>query len=667
VARPEASFLRPRFPDSPDPFSLPTSTMWAPIKHALYAPKPEPGSSPTVVENPSTFQKIFNPPVKKDENAIDENAAPNGSQEMAKITSLWNRHDLWMAWGSMLLIAVALALQGRTFKVYSTFATSEFEELSLLSSLAVTQAVINVAATTVFAKLADVLGRFESFLLSVVFFTIGFIMLAVSPNIGTYFAAHIFYVSGSQGITFLQQVFAADTSSLRNRLFFVVLPNVCYIFVPWCAAPITNAIIKHSTWRWGYGMWCIIVPIVSIPVLTILFRLKMKAKSLNMAGGKSLQVRDAKETLRQFDFIGLTLLTAGLALLFLAVTLVKTSKSWTEPHVLVMVIIGPILLVLFPIWEKFPKYPFLPMKNMKNRTLITGCVFAGIHAMATSLYNPYYMPWLLVCKGLSVTAATNASATLSVSYIVTTIIAAFIIRYTRRVKPCIVAGSCIYTLGLGLTYHYRQPDVPLAKFIVTQAVEGVGNGLLQSPALVLTQSSMPKHLVISATAIYYTINSIGRVVGDAISGSLYRQQYPKRLAEFAPFMDEKTVQRMVNDVNSPLKFAWGSEERVAVIEAFNHVYRKMLYGPMIIAAVGILIALTFPNINMSEVDNGFVVEETEEDMPATAVVNEKKQQQPSETSESETEKKLPEVSSSHTVSSGPRSADLSVEEHERRV
>ncbi|KAG5358598.1 Siderophore iron transporter mirC [Yarrowia sp. B02] len=632
--------------------------MWAQIKHALYAPKPVPGAGPAVVENPTTLQKIFNPPVKKDDEPIDEDAAPNGSQEMAKITSLWNRHDLWMAWGSMLLIAVALALQGRTFNVYSTFATSEFEELSLLSSLAVTQAVINVAATTVFAKLADVLGRFESFLLSVVFFTIGFIMLAVSPNIATYFAAHIFYVSGSQGITFLQQVFAADTSSLRNRLFFVVLPNVCYIFVPWCAAPITNAVIKHSTWRWGYGMWCIIVPVVSIPVLTILFRLKMKAKSLNMAGGKS--VRNAKETLRQFDFIGLTLLTAGLALLFLAVTLVKTSKSWTEPHVLAMVIIGPILLVLFPIWEKFPKYPFLPMKNMKNRTLITGCVFAGIHAMATSLYNPYYMPWLLVCKGLSVTAATNASATLSVSYITTTVIAAFIIRYTRRVKPCIVAGSCIYTLGLGLTYHYRQPDVPLAKFIVTQAVEGVGNGLLQSPALVLTQSSMPKHLVISATAIYYTINQIGRVVGDAISGSLYRQEYPKRLAEFAPFMDEKTVQRMVNDVKGPLKFAWGSEERNAIIEAFNHVYRKMLYGPMIIAAVGILIALTFPNINMSEMDNGFVVEEAEEDMPATAT--EKKQPSESETDE----KKQPEVSSSHTVSSG-RSADLSVDEHERRV
>lgn len=633
--------------------------MWATIKHALYAPKPEPGApAPEPEANPTTFQKIFNPPIDKSADAIDMNEAPNGSQEMEKITNLWNRHDLWMAWGSMLLIAVALALQGRTFNVYSTFATSEFEELSLLSSLAVTQAVINVAATTVIAKLADVLGRFESFLLSVVFFTIGFIMLAVSPNIGTYFAAHIFYVSGSQGITFLQQVFAADTSSLRNRVFFVVLPNVCYIFVPWCAAPITNAIIKHSTWRWGYGMWCIIVPVVSIPVLTILFRLKMKAQSLNMEGGKT--VRNGRETLRQFDIIGLTLLTAGLALLFLAVTLVKTSRSWTEPHVLAMVIIGPILLVLFPIYESYPKYPFLPMKAMKNRTLITGCVFAAIHAMATSLYNPYYMPWLLVCKGLSVTAATNASATLSVSYIVTTIIAAFIIRYTRRVKPCIVAGSCIYTLGLGLTYHYRQPDVPLAKFIVTQAVEGIGNGLLQSPALVLTQSSMPKHLVISATAIYYTMNSIGRVVGDAISGSLYRQQYPQRLAEFAPFMDEKTVQRMVNDVRAPLKFAWGSTERTSVIEAFNHVYRKMLYGPMIIAAVGIFIALTFPNINMSEADNGFVVEETDENMPETAE-KQAEGQQPKKLSE-----KNPELVSSSTVSSG-RSADLSVAEHERRV
>jgi MFS family permease len=529
--------------------------------------------------------------------------------EMEQITSLWNRTDFWLAWASMFLVSIALALEKMTFKVYSTFATSDFNEMSLLSALNVVQAVMYTATMTIMAKFADVLGRFESFLLCVILFTMGEIMLAASSNISTYFAAHIFYVFGQVGIRFLQQVFAADTSSLRNRLFFVVIPNFAYIFVPWCSAPITNAIIKHSTWKWGYGMWCIILPVVSVPVLVILFRLKRRVKVVNgkkydKEKYKGSRWNFIKERLLEFDMIGLVLFTAGLSLLFLAVTLVKSQDSWKQAHVLSMIIIGPILLILFPFWEMYPKYPFLPFSAMKNKTLITGCSFCLVYSIAQNLYNPYYFPWLLVCKGLSVTAASNTSATLMVASVASSVVAAFILRYTNRVKPVIVAGICIYMLGLGLTYHYRQPDQSLAKFIVTQAVEGVGQGFLQSPSLVIIQASVPKNHVVSATAIFYAANSIGQVIGDAISGSMYRQTYPKKLADYAPFLNATEIDQMVNNVAAPLRYKWGTSERTAVIEAFNHIYRKMLYGPMIVAAVCILIALALPNIDLSESEDG---------------------------------------------------------------
>ncbi|KAB8286470.1 major facilitator superfamily domain-containing protein [Yarrowia lipolytica] len=483
------------------------------------------------------IKKIFNPTIVQQKDTCVDNAL-GGSQEMEQITSLWNKTDLWMAWASMLLVAVAVALEVQTVSVYSTFATSDFDQMSLLSALSVVKAVMYIATRPVMAKFADVLGRFESILMSVVLFTIGFIMLAASPNIGTYFAAHIFYVFGQVGIQFMEQVFAADTSDLKNRMFFVILPNICYLFVPWCSAPITNAIIKHSTWHWGYGMWCIIVPVVSIPVLTIMFRHKMKARALGMQCGKS--VRNMKETLLQFDLVGLILFTG-------------------------------------------------------HRTLITGCIFVGLYSLAFYIYYPYYYPWLLVCKGLSVTAATNTSVTFTVASTAASIGAAALIRYTKRIKPIIVAGGFVYILGLGLTYHYRQPDHSLAQFIAAQAVEGVGSGMLQSPTLVLIQSVVNHNQVVSATAIFYSSISVGTVIGDAISGSMYRQSYPKQLTEYAPFLSEADIHKMVNDVRAPLKYAWGSPERVAVIEAFNHVYRKMLYGPLVVAGVMILISFTMPN------------------------------------------------------------------------
>lgn len=567
---------------------------------------PKPCEAPS---KPSWLQTLINPTIATHSSGP---VVMSGAREMENLATLWTKTHLVIAWAGMLLVSVALALEMQTFSVYSTFATSEFNEMSLLSALNVVQSVMNIGSMIVLAKLADVMGRFESFLLCVTLFTVGFIMLAASPNIATYFAAHIFYVFGQVGIRFLQQVFAADTSTLRNRLFFVVLPNFCYIFVPWCAAPITDAIIKHSTWHWGYGMWCIILPVVSLPVLIVLFRLKMKAKKKDLRIGDSFF--NVKSTLAQFDLLGLLLFTGGLSLLFLAVTLVKSEESWKQAHILSMIIIGPILLVAFRIWEMFPKYPFLPFSAMKDRTLLTGCAFCAVYSMATALYNPYYYPWLLVCKGLSVKAATNTFSTMMVANVTASVVSAFIIRYTKRIKPLIVAGTCIYMLGLGLTYKYRLPDVALARFIVTQAVEGVGMGMLQSPSLVIIQAAVPKNHVVSATAIFYASNSIGNVVGDAISGSLYRQTYPKRLAEYAPFLTEQQIQMMVNNVAAPLKLEWGSDERNAVVAAFNHVYRKMLYGPMIVAGVCIVIAMTLPNIYLGD------EEETEEETEKSVVV-----------------------------------------------
>ncbi|AOW02244.1 YALI0C02541p [Yarrowia lipolytica CLIB122] len=557
-------------------------------------------------ESVSWTRKMFDPPVKQQRedytDSEDEAGAPSGSREMEQLTTIWTKTDLYMAWASMLLLSVAIGMMIQTVSVYSTYATSDFNQMSLLSALNVVKSVMYIATRPILAKFADVLGRFETVLICIVIFTVGFIMLSASPNIGTYFAAHIFYIFGQVGIQFMEQVFAADTSDLKNRMFFVVLPNLCYLFTPWCAAPITNAILKHSTWHWGYGMWCITVPVVSIPALTIMFRHRMKARKMGLECARS-GLSNVKTAMRQFDIIGLILFTGGISLLFLAVTLVKTSKSWSQPHVLSMIIIGPILLILFPIWEKlYPKYPFLPFSALKDRTLITGCIIVALYSLAYYIYAPYYTAWLLVCKNLSVTAATNTRVTWTVASTFGSLLVAPLIRYTYRLKPTIILGGCLYMLGLGLTYRYRQPDNSLAQFIIAQVIEGLGTGMIQYPVLVLIQAVVSHKQVVAATAIFYSSISVGGVIGDAISGSMYRQQYPKRLADYAPFLSEKDIDTMVNNVNAPLKYAWGSEERTAIIAAFNNVYRHLLYGPVIVGGALILFAVTLPNVDLSQME-----------------------------------------------------------------
>ncbi|KAG5367098.1 Siderophore iron transporter mirC [Yarrowia sp. B02] len=554
-------------------------------------------------KNETWFQFLFNPHVHVVTTKFSETAGTkaDGAKEVETLRQFFNKKQLFFAWCSLLLVSTTVALEKGTTSTYSAVATSHFNELGLLSAVGVVRSVLYAVTRPTISKLADVLGRVEALIIAVVFYIIGFAMLAGASNISTYFAAHIFYVSGEVGIQFMEQVFATDTSNLKNRAFFLSLPNFAFLYASWISAPVASAILKHSTYRWGYGMWCIIMPVVSIPVLFILMRLKLKARAMGLEYGKA--VRNFKTTFRQFDVVGLILFTAGLCLLFLAVTLATGPKSWGQAHTLVMIILGPILLVIFPFWEKFvPRYPFMPSYVLTNRTMFTTCLIIFGYALAYFLYGTYYLPWLMVCKNLSVKAATNVVNVFVVGSSISSFIAAFYAKYFNRMKPVVIAGGAIYMLGIGLTYNYRKPQHRLSQFIVSQCVEAVGAGFLQTPMISMIHAVVPHHNVITATAIYQSIMTVGSIVAEAIAGTLYRQSYPKELAKHAPFLTPQQAHSVVNNLMAPVKlYPWGTPEREAIVTAFNIIYRRLLYPPIIIAGVITVIACTLPDPYLGDI------------------------------------------------------------------
>ena len=127
------------------------------------------------------------------------------------------------------------------------------------------------------AKLADVFGRLEAILFVVLLYTIGYIQQAASNSVQTFAAAQIFYSAGSQGLQVLQQIFVADTTDLLNRALFSTLFDVPFLWTTWAGSPIAQSILKHSTWRWGYGIWAIVLPVVFIPLIAAMAYNQLKA------------------------------------------------------------------------------------------------------------------------------------------------------------------------------------------------------------------------------------------------------------------------------------------------------------------------------------------------------------------------------------------------------
>ncbi|EDN10829.1 siderophore iron transporter mirC [Histoplasma mississippiense (nom. inval.)] len=132
------------------------------------------------------------------------------------------------------------------------------------------------------AKVADVFGRFEAFCIAVSIYVLGYAQMAASSNVQTYASAQLFYSAGSTGLQILQQVFIADTSSLLNRALFSSMPDLPFLATVWIGPMIAAAILRETSWRWGYGMWTIILPAAFLPLALSLFLNQKKARRLNL-------------------------------------------------------------------------------------------------------------------------------------------------------------------------------------------------------------------------------------------------------------------------------------------------------------------------------------------------------------------------------------------------
>jgi MFS family permease len=234
------------------------------------------------------------------------------------------------------------------------------------------------------AKIADVFGRFEAFCLSILIYILGYIQMAASTNVQTYASAQIFYSAGSTGLQILQQVFIADSSDLLNRAFLALLPEFPFLVTVWLGPTIAGAVLRTSSWRWGYGMWAIILPASFLPLaLTLLFN-QRKAQRLNLIKKRTRRRTDLLSVMRRtwydLDVGGLALLSAAVTLILVPLTLAASAKNgWKNVSILVMIALGVVCLCLLPLWEtsrKLAPKPLLSLHLLKQRTALAGCALA---------------------------------------------------------------------------------------------------------------------------------------------------------------------------------------------------------------------------------------------------------------------------------------------------
>ncbi|KAI4087424.1 MAG: hypothetical protein LQ344_006814 [Seirophora lacunosa] len=486
-----------------------------------------------------------------------------------------------------------------------------FSSHSLVSIVLVVQGVVSAVIKPPMAKIANAFGRLEAFSISVFLYVIGYIQMAGSNSVRTFAAAQIFYSAGNTGFQILQQIFIADTSDLLNRALWSSLPDVPFLVTVWVGAPIADSLLSRTTWRWGYGIWTIVLPVAFLPLALALFLNMRKAKKLNQLAPPPWKGQDffggVKNIWNELDIMGLLLLSAACSLILIPCTLAQRAQGgWNNGSMIAMVVVGCICLVALPFWEISPSLaprPFLPLKLVKNRTVVVGCLIAFFYfAVFYTSVQPYFYSYLQVVHNDSITAAGHITQTFSFTSTVSSIIVSLFIKYTRRYKYFVSGGAAIYLLGIGLMIRYRTESSSTSQIVGTQIAVGIGGGMLNVPAQLGVQASVSHGEVAAATALFLTILEIGGAVGAAIAGAVWTQNLPTKLALYLPPEAQADATLIFGNITLAQSYPVGGPERIAINRSYQETMNILLIIAVCLAIPLIPLSLLMRNYKLDQMD-----------------------------------------------------------------
>ncbi|THH07782.1 hypothetical protein EW145_g3143 [Phellinidium pouzarii] len=525
-----------------------------------------------------------------------EEDAHAGVRRVEAAEKVYGRYSKWILFGSLGLASYIYSLDSSTTSNYLSFAASSFGEHSLISSVQVAQSVIIAVGKPVIAKVADVTSRAYAYL------GVCYIVIASAQRIGTIAGGIVVYAVGLQLLT---QIIIADLTTLKWRALVSSLTSLPFVINGFIGPNIATAVLERSGWRWGYGMFAILVPATLLPLIVTFFWAEHKAKRLgivdemntSIGAGAYMQselVIDAKSTIKQrlrraaeqLDLFGLLLLGAAVSLFLLPLTLAETAKDgWNNG------------------WDlKVASRPVIAPRFVRNRSVVLASLIGFIDFFSYYLTYVYLYSFVLVVKPWSTLDATYFMQTQTIALTIFGCVAGVIMWWTRRYKFVLVGGLVIRLLGCGLMIHSRGAQASTVEIVWTQILQGAG-GFSAIAMQVGAQASVPHTDVAMVTAVVLLLTEIGGAVGSAVAGAIWTGTMPGNLERNLPQLTAEQRATLFGSITDVLKYPRGDAIREGVIAAYDSTMKTMVIAATALSVVPIILALGMPNWYLGDTQN----------------------------------------------------------------
>ncbi|KAH7135230.1 siderophore iron transporter mirB [Dendryphion nanum] len=558
----------------------------------------------TVCTHEDNITEHDGPSKLQDIEAVDS-SQPAGVQQMQAITMVWNKKWLILAFALIWLISFTDSLQQQANYTWTPFVTSSFLKHGLTGITTIVANIVGGVSKLPLAKFIDLVGRPQGFLVCLSSVIMALILMAVCQNVQTYAAAQVFYWAGMNGITTVLNIFIADTSTMRNRAILFAFASTPYICNTFAGPELGQLFMKYSTWRWGYGAFAIITPIMCIPFWTIFFIMSRRADKKGVITKEKVK-RTIREVIMfwciEFDVVGIILICGGFSIFLLPFSLAGYQQDgWESPMIIAMIVWGLVLLTAFAAWERFlaPK-SFFPFHLMKDRSVIGAALLGANTWLAFYSFKMYYSSYLQVVFQLSIAKAGYVTNIYNIVSCTWALIISLAFKHTDRFKWGAVIAVPIQILMTALMIRFRQPGTPIGLLVMVEVFCAIAGGTTVMVEQLSVMSAVPHENIAVGLALTGMITLVGGAIGQSISAAMWTQIVPHRIEKYLPADMKSQAHDIYGSLPYQLALPWGSSARQAVVQAYADVQLLMVITGTCALLPCLLWTMMLKNYKLSE-------------------------------------------------------------------
>ncbi|OJJ88618.1 uncharacterized protein ASPGLDRAFT_117082 [Aspergillus glaucus CBS 516.65] len=498
---------------------------------------------------------------------------------------------------------------------FDVMATSSFGKHAQIGAVNTASQIINAVSKPFIGKMADITSRPTSYLVVLLAYAVGFAIAASCTNLAAYVVGSCLTSFGRSGLDLLSEVVIGDLTTLQWRGFWSGMLLSPFLVTTFIDGFISDSFIPDK-WRWGLGMFAIMVPVLLFPAILTLYGLQHKAIKAGMAttsdGAKwawdvSGFTHQAWDAIVEIDLAGLILLGFAFSLILLPFTLAKSAQhGWANHSMIAMEVVGWFLLIVWILFEAFiaPR-PIMTKRIIKNRAFLAALFTSFFTQVATAAGKTYYSSYLYIIKNWSNYVWTVFLAIMTLTLCIFSPIAGLLQAKFHRYKGFMVFGSLVKLVGHAMCIGSHNRSTQSTAVLAVAHILIGGSAFVVIGARVGSQASVPHQDMASVIAAFSLWSFLGSSVGDAIASGIWTGKMLDYMREECPPGTSETTLKEIYGSIKTLRtdYDWNDPIRMGAIRAYTRTNGIIFITATVLAALPVVFSLCMPNYYLGKQQN----------------------------------------------------------------